>query len=428
VTSNRKTIFRKLIGELKMRRILLVANLVLLPFLLLPMAGCATQDAMAKEPLTGLPLSVDVPKTQALLDIVPVPRYSFAALDKNGKRVVKEFEWPLYVTIGEIYNKTGTYETAAAGQVNYSTVLGLEPGDYYENTANRTKALRVLYRGTSSNSNPTETAKIIAEVSGEGGRILEKLTMLDPNMVREHVIRRTWPSEYLIGGAIIEVTIAERSAAAGLSFAGIGGSGKFVETNIYASIKLINIYTGEELICKIGQNKVKSFQLGINVFKIVSLLGADDKYLNLEVAASKEMDKGQVQRELVDFLYYVAMEELYKERPEFVEDRLHYRVGIVSAYAEQFAKQQGLTFLGEVRPVPMKFKAAAKLAEAAAKGTSGKAATQQLKEPQQKDSKKKVKNAKGNKHSGGLITDPLNPKKDIERLEKKLAKGTSADK
>lgn len=324
----------------------LILCLVILPCIFLGVAGCATTNANARDVKTPL-VSVVKPATQKELDSIPKATYKYEASDPNTGNIVKEmFEWPIYVAIGNIKNETGAYETAAAGQVNYSTVLGMATRKYYLDSASRISALRVSLRDPDRD----EIRKILMEVSGEGN-ILAKLTPLPENVIKEQVWGKLIPPEFYISGALAEINIAEKSVAAGLSFAGIGASGKIVETSVTGSIEITDIYTGEMLKSVIGQNKVVAYQIGFDAFRIASAFGLNDQYLNAEIVFSQEMIKQKVQAELVDYLYYVAFTELLKKKPEILTDRLHFRVGRVHGRALELAKQKGLTIVGGVVPV-----------------------------------------------------------------------------
>jgi len=325
---------------------LIILCLMMLFCISLGVTGCATTEAHDKN-ITPM-VSVLKPVTQKELDSIPKATYEYEARDPNTGNTVKEiFEWPIYVAIGDVKNETGAYETAAAGQVNYSTVLGMATRKYWLSSASRTPALKASLR------DPDREAirRILMEVGGEGN-ILAKLTPLPEKVIEEQIWRKLIPPELYISGALAEVNIAEKSAAAGLSFAGIGLSGKVVETSVTGSIEITDIYTGEMLKSVMGQNRVVAHQVGFDAFRIVSAFGLDDQYLNAEVVFSQEIIKQKVQAELVDYLYYVAFTELMREKPEILIERLHYRVGRIHGYAAELAKQKGFELVnGSVRPV-----------------------------------------------------------------------------
>ena len=309
----------------------------------LGVSGCVVAGGTPKVPV----LSIVRPETQELLKNIPRARYEFQAVnpDTEAKETL-QFEWPLYVAIGNVRNETGAYETAAAGQVNYSTILGMATRKYYIDSVSRAPALR-----GASRDDREEIRRILMEVGGEGN-ILAKLTPLTEELVNHQVWKQLIPPEFYISGALTEVSIADKSVAGGLSFAGVGVSGKIVETSVSGSIEITDIYTGEMLGSVIGQNRVVAHQVGVDTFRIVSAFGLSNQYLNAEAIFSQELIKQKVQAELVDYLYYTAFTELLRERPEILTNRLHFRVGRIHSRAMEIARQKGLELVNNsVRPL-----------------------------------------------------------------------------
>lgn len=146
------------------------------------------------------------------------------------------------------------------------------------------------------------------------------------------------------------MTVGEESAAGGFAFAGVGISGKVVQTSVAGSLEITDPYTGELIITVMGQNRVTAQQIGADAYRIVSYDGGEE-YLNIEYTTAKEMIKQQVQVELVDYLFYEAFKKLVESRPEYLTQRLHYRVGRVQGVAQELAAKDGLSDLSNAVPV-----------------------------------------------------------------------------
>jgi len=306
--------------------------------------GCTTSQMKSGKP----PLSLVEPATQQVcLDDIPMAHYQVKVKNEQGEEDVMQFEWPWYAAIGgKIQNESGVFERAAAGQIDQSTVVGMATRKYFLWSAHRAKAIRVALRDS---FDWNEIRKVLIEVGGEG-TLLTKLTPLPQEVIEQQVFRQNIPPEFFITGALTEVTVAEESVAGGFHFAGGGISQKVVQTSVAGSLEIVDPYTGELLVSVMGQNRVTAEQVGAEAFRIVSF-GGDEEYLNAEYITAKEMIKQQVQVELVDFLFYKAFKDLYENRPGYVTNRLHYRVGRIQGYAQELAAQKGLTVIDTAVPV-----------------------------------------------------------------------------
>jgi hypothetical protein len=306
--------------------------------------GCTTSHIRSNKP----DLSLVEPKTkQFSLDDIPQAKYTVTVNNDQGEEEQMEFFWPWYAAIGgKIMNETAVFERAAAGQIDQSMVLGMATRKYFLWSAHRAKAIRVAMRDT---TDWNEMRKVLMEVSGEG-TILAGLTPLPPEVIQRQVLRQNIPPELFITGGLTEVTVAEESAAAGLNFAGIGASGKIVQTSVSGTLEITDPYTGEMIVSVMAQNMVTAEQIGAEAFRIVSF-GGDAEYLNIELSTAREMIKQQVQVELVDFLFYKAFKELYESREGYLTSRLHYRVGRIQGYAQELAAKKGSAVIGTVVPV-----------------------------------------------------------------------------
>lgn len=306
--------------------------------------GCDTIQKNSGRPA----LTLVEPATQEIcIDEIPVPEYVFKGKNKQEKEQEVNFVWPWYVAIGgKITNESGVFERAAAGQIDQSTVVGLATRKYFLWSAYRSNALRVAMRDS---YDWNEIRKVLMEVSGEGN-ILTKLTALPQNVIESQVFRNNIPPELFVTGALTEVTVGEESSAAGVTFFGGGLSSKVVQTSVAGSLEITDPYTGELLISVMGQNRITARQIGAEVFRIVSFNG-NEEYLNIEYTTAREIIKQQVQVELVDFLFYKAFKKLIEARPEYLTQRLHYRVGRIQYFAEDLAKNIGLSDLSSAIPV-----------------------------------------------------------------------------
>lgn len=321
--------------------LMLMGLVVLLSILL---AGCTTSQMVPGRPA----LTLVEPATQEVcIDEIPVPEYVFKGKNKQAKEQEVNFVWPWYVAIGgKITNESGVFERAAAGQIDQSTVVGLATRKYFLWSAYRSKALRVAPRDP---YDWNEIRKVLMEVTGEGN-ILTKITALPPDVIEKQVWRNNIPPELFITGALTEVTVGEESSAGGVTFLGGGISGKVVQTSVAGSLEITDPYTGELLVCVMGQNRVTARQVGAEVFRIVSFNG-DQEYLNIEYTTAREMIKQQVQVELVDFLFYKAFKKFIETRPEYLTQRLHYRAGRIQFLAGDLAARIGLSDLSNAVPV-----------------------------------------------------------------------------
>jgi hypothetical protein len=193
-----------------------------------------------------------------------------------------------------------------------------------------------------------EIRKVLIEVGGEGN-LLTKLTALSPEMIQKHVWGNNIPPEFFITGSLTEVTVGEKSTAAGVTFAGFGVSTKVVQTSVAGTLEVTDPYTGELLVAVMGQNRVTAHRVGAEAFKIISWDGKEE-YLNAEFSTAKEMIKQQVQVELVDFLFYKAFQKLIETKPEYLTQRLHYRAGRIQYLAKDLAEKIGLSEINEAAP------------------------------------------------------------------------------
>lgn len=335
-------------------RSLLLCSMLIIPFL---SGGCHKVYAN----LDRHPLSLVEPATQQkCLDDIPLPKYIAKAKNKEGWEEELEFEYPWYVAIGgKISNETGAYEQAAAGQVNYSTVLGVALRKYFLWSADRAKAVDVAPRDS---DDWNEMKKMFGEVGGQAnidkeGKLIHLPSLqssLSAEDINDYVWRKNIPPELFVTGSLTEVTVGEESFAAGVVFAGVGPSTKVVRTSVAGSLEITDPYTGELLVSVMGQNRVSAYQVGIEAFRIVSAFGINDEFLNAEFTTAKEVIKQQVQVELVDFLFYKAFKKLYETRPEYLTERLHYKVKKIQEQAEKLAEQKGLELVNDsVRSVPV---------------------------------------------------------------------------
>jgi hypothetical protein len=307
--------------------------------------GCTTNHVKSGEPV----LSLVVPKTkQFSLDDIPEAKYTVLVKNDKSEEEQMEFVWPWYAAIGgKIMNESAVFERAAAGQIDQSMVLGMATRKYFMWSAHRAKAIRVANR---EQIDWNEIRKVLLEVAGEG-TILTSLTPLPPEVIQSQVLRQNIPPELFITGGLTEVTVAEESVAAGLTFAGIGSSGKVVQTSVSGTIEITDPYTGEMIVSVMAQNVVTAEQVGAEAFRIVSF-GGDAEYLSIELSTAREMIKQQVQVELVDYLFYKAFKELIERRSAYLTSRLHYRVGRIQGYAQELATKRGLTIVGHAVPIP----------------------------------------------------------------------------
>ncbi len=308
------------------------------------LVGCTTSHIESGNPDLSL---VEPITKQFSLDEIPVARYMIKVSNEQGQEEDLEFDWPWYAAIGgKIQNESGVFERAAAGQIDQSTVVGMATRKYFLWSGHRAKAVRVAMR---DQTDWNEVRKVLMEVAGEGS-ILAKLTPLPPEIIEQQVYRQNIPPEFFVTGSLTEVTIAEESSAAGFNFAGIGASHKIVQTSVAGSLEITDPYTGELVVAVMGQNRITAEQVGAEGYRIVSF-GGDEEYLNVELTTAKEMIKQQVQVELVDYLFYKAFKELYEQKPGYLTNRLHYRLGRVQGYAQELAASKGLTVIGNAVPV-----------------------------------------------------------------------------
>lgn len=312
------------------------------------LVGCTTSHIKSGKPA----LSLVEPITQQFsLDDIPIAKYKVKVRNDLGEEEEMEFDWPWYAAIGgKIQNESGVFERAAAGQIDQSTVVGLATRKYFLWSGHRAKAIRVAMR---DQTDWNEVRKVLLEVAGEG-TILTKLTPLPPEIIEQQVYRQNIPPEFFITGSLTEVTVAEESTAAGFNFAGIGASGKIVQTSVAGSLEITDPYTGELIVSVMGQNRITAEMVGAEGFRIVSF-GGDEEYLNVELTTAKEMIKQQVQVELVDYLFYKAFKELDEQKSDYLTNRLHYRLGRVQGYAQEVAASKGLTIISKAVPVSLEF-------------------------------------------------------------------------
>ncbi len=338
-----------------MKKIIVISLAIGLMFVIsFSVVGCATAYAN----IDKYPLSLVEPATQQkCLDDIPLAWYKVKAENDEGQEEELKFVYPWYVAIGgKISNETGTYEQAAAGQVNYSTVLGMATRKYFLWSANRAKALKVALRDP---YDWNEMKKMLLEVGGKANINKEGELVPLPSLqssltakdINDYVWRKNIPPELFVTGALTEVTVGEESFAAGITFAGVGPSTKVVQTSVAGTLEITDPYTGELLVSVMGQNRVSAYQVGIEAFRIVSAFGINDEFLNVGFSTAKEVIKQQVQVELVDFLFYEAFKKLYETKPEYLTERLHYKVEKIQKQAEELAEQKGLTITGEAVPV-----------------------------------------------------------------------------
>lgn len=305
--------------------------------------GCTTSQMNSDRPALSL---VEPATQQVCIDEISAPEYIFTGKNKLNREQKVNFVWPWYVAIGgKIANESGVFERAAAGQIDQSTVMGLATRKYFLWSAHRSKALRVALRDP---YDWNEIRKVLIEVTGEGN-LLTKLTALPSDVIKKQIWGNNIPPEFFITGSLTEVTIGEESTAAGITFAGIGISGKIVQTSVAGSLEITDPYTGELVVSVMGQNRVTAQRIGAEGFKIVSFDGKEE-YLNVEFNTAKEIIKQQVQVELVDFLFYKAFQKLM-ENPDYLTKRLHYRAGRIQYLAKDLAEKLELSDLSEAVPV-----------------------------------------------------------------------------
>ena len=293
-------------------------------------------------------------ETKKSLDSVSPPTYTVRVQDEQGLEKDFEFAYPWYIAIGgQIANESGTYEQAAAGQVNYSTVLGMATRKYFFNTGYRASFVDVAPRC------PVDypaIQRMLGEVGyqagiGKNGELLFKPSIqssLKEEDVRKYVWNKSIPPELFITGSVTEVTVGEESISAGVVIAGVGPSAKVVRTSISGTLEITDPYTGELIVSVMCQNKISAYQIGAEAFRIVSAFGIDDEFMNVGYTEAKEMIKQQVQVELIDYLFASAFEEFHQKRPEYIDQRLHSKVGIIAKRGKELAEKQGLTVIGEV--------------------------------------------------------------------------------
>ncbi len=329
---------------------LMISSMLVIPFLV---GGCATVYAG----IDRYPLSLVEPATQQeCLDDIPLAKYKVEVENDEGQKEELEFVYPWYVAIGgKISNETGTYEQAAAGQVNYSTVLGMATRKYFLWSADRAKAIKVALRDP---YDWNEMKKMLLEVGGKANINKEgelvPLPSLQSSLTAEEIDNYVWrkniPPELFVTGALTEVTVGEESFAAGVTFAGVGPSTKVVQTSVAGTLEITDPYTGELLVSVMGQNRVSAYQVGIEAFRIVSAFGINDEFLNAGFTTAKEVIKQQVQVELVDFLFYEAFKKLYETKPEYLTERLHYKIEKIQRQAGELAEQKGLIIIDKAVP------------------------------------------------------------------------------
>jgi len=307
------------------------------------LSGCATISYTSQDPPTILKTS-----TQKNLDKVPVPQYVVEVKNEKGEKAQLRVKVPWYVALGGcIKNDSGTFERAPAGQTDQSTLLGLATRKYLMSSCYRTKAIRVL------NRDPYDWDQIkrtILDIAGSQS----KISSLSKEQIESSVWYRCVPPDLFLTGTLTEVNAGEKSVAAGISLAGISPSTRVVWTTVSGSLEITDPYTGELLVSVMGHNKVKAYQVGLNVFRIVSMSGSE-KFLNIEASAAKEMIKDQVQAELFDYLVSEGFCQLFqKKNPEYSTERLHFRAGIIQAQIKELAKKEGVEIVGEVTPLQSK--------------------------------------------------------------------------
>ncbi len=306
--------------------------------------GCTTSQMTSGRPALSL---VEPATQQACIDEISAPEYVFTGKNKLDREQKVNFLWPWYVAIGgKIANESGVFERAAAGQIDQSTVMGLATRKYFLWSAHRSKALRVALRDP---YDWNEIRKVLIEVTGEGN-LLTKLTALPPEVIKKQIWGNNIPPEFFITGSLTEVTIGEESTAAGITFAGIGISGKVVQTSVAGSLEITDPYTGELVVSVMGQNRVTAQRIGAEGFRIISFDGREE-YLNVEYNTAKEIIKQQVQVELVDFLFYKAFQKLMETNPDYLTKRLHYRAGRIQYLAKELAEKLELSDLSEATPI-----------------------------------------------------------------------------
>ena len=296
-------------------------------------------------------------ETKQSLDSVSPPMYTVKVQDKQGLEKDFEFAYPWYIAIGgQIANESGTYEQAAAGQVNYSTVLGMATRKYFFNSGYRASFINVAPRC------PVDypaIQRMLGEVGyqaniNKNGELLFKPSIqssLSEKNVREHVWNKSIPPELFITGSVTEVTVGEESMSVGIVFAGIGPSTKVVRTSISGTLEITDPYTGELVVSVMCQNKISAYQIGAEAFRVVSAFGIDNEFMNVGYTEAKEMIKQQVQVELIDYLFASAFEEFRQKRPAYLTQRLHNEVGIITKRAKELAEKEGFTVVGKVSPV-----------------------------------------------------------------------------
>lgn len=301
-------------------------------------------------------LSLVEPMNQDCLDNILPARYSFAGKNESNQEQIIEFEYPLCVAIGgRISNETGSYEQAPPGQTTFTRTLGEGTRKYFAWTASRMKAIRALLRDPFDRDEMKkeflEIGGTLNVINGEPKHLPSLTSSISTQMAEQEVWGKGLLPDVFITGALTEVTVAEKSYAVGATFAGMGPSGKRVQTSVSASLEITDMITGEMLVSVMGQNRVSAYQVGFDLFRIASAFGTKDEFLNAQLSIAKEVIKQQVQVELVDYLFAEAFKKLQKEQPNYLTQRLNFRVEKIQQEAERIAKEKGLTIIGEVAPV-----------------------------------------------------------------------------
>lgn len=341
------------------RSIRTIGILFVTPILSFFLVGCSMTSTYAK---TGGGVSLLI-SNQKELESVPVPKYTVkikkiqnesqesSTLEQNDPNNPEDcleeyenlnFDVPWYVAVGgQIKNETGAFERAPAGQTDQSTMLGLGTRKYVLQALYDTPAVRVLYR------DPMDWPFIKQCIQD----YTQSLTPLTKEMANRCIFHRLKPMEFFVTATLMEINIGEESYAEGVTFAGIGPSRKVVWTSITASLEITDPYAGEVVVAVTGRIVVKAYKVGFNTFKIVSIGGVEDKYLNIEMGAAKELIKDRAQAELFNFLVKEAFIRLYKEKSEYLEKRLLFEAGMIKTTAESLAAERGCELAGEPQPI-----------------------------------------------------------------------------